>query len=383
MALPFGIIISILCLTGGILVFRTELQELFHHDRYYVDEVKDSTIPLEELLPMVQKVVPEIEFEAVFTSTDKSKTYTIDLQNSHDNSIEVDPYTGKIKAIVIPGKADEDVFFDVVSRLHQVFLFRTAQGEFSWGRFITGVATLVFGFILLTGIIIWAPKKIKNIKERLKINLKKGGFRFWYDTHLACGIVSAIFLLVMVLTALDSSFGWYHRGFYALFGAPVVQRVARQQPSSGRQQTQTTRQRPVRTFQHYSAEELPQMGKALDVALAELKHDHPDATNISFKLGRPGSEGLGFVSTNNGKTNNEISYNAGTGSIDKFTPFKNLATDRKLEWLITSIHTGRWGGIFSKTLYLLATLIGTILPITGYYFYFRKVTKKSKNKNLI
>ena len=40
LSIPFGIIIAIVCLTGAILVFETEIQELCHPSHYFVKEVK-------------------------------------------------------------------------------------------------------------------------------------------------------------------------------------------------------------------------------------------------------------------------------------------------------------------------------------------------------
>ena len=40
LSIPFGIIIAIVCLTGSILVFETEILELCYPSRYFVKEVK-------------------------------------------------------------------------------------------------------------------------------------------------------------------------------------------------------------------------------------------------------------------------------------------------------------------------------------------------------
>jgi uncharacterized iron-regulated membrane protein len=45
---------------------------------------------------------------------------------------------------------------------------------------------------------------------------------------------------------------------------------------------------------------------------------------------------------------------------------------------VYQLHTGKWGGLFSKVLYFLACLIGATLPWTGYYFWLKK---KSRQKS--
>ena len=44
LSIPFGIIIAIVCLTGAILVFETEILELCYPSRYFVKEVKGEML---------------------------------------------------------------------------------------------------------------------------------------------------------------------------------------------------------------------------------------------------------------------------------------------------------------------------------------------------
>lgn len=44
LSIPFGIIIAIVCLTGAILVFETEILELCYPSRYFVKEVKGERL---------------------------------------------------------------------------------------------------------------------------------------------------------------------------------------------------------------------------------------------------------------------------------------------------------------------------------------------------
>jgi uncharacterized iron-regulated membrane protein len=42
---------------------------------------------------------------------------------------------------------------------------------------------------------------------------------------------------------------------------------------------------------------------------------------------------------------------------------------------VYQLHTGKWGGLFSKFLYFIACLVGATLPWTGYYFWLKKKKK--------
>ncbi|WP_337581207.1 PepSY-associated TM helix domain-containing protein, partial [Paraprevotella clara] len=37
-----------------------------------------------------------------------------------------------------------------------------------------------------------------------------------------------------------------------------------------------------------------------------------------------------------------------------------------------AFHTGSWGGVWTKVLYFLAAFIGGILPLSGYYLWYKR-----------
>lgn len=91
---------------------------------------------------------------------------------------------------------------------------------------IVGTSTLMFVFVLISGVVVWWPRTRKALKNSLKIVANKGWRRFWYDLHVAGGMYALVFLLAMALTGLTWSFQWYRTGFYKTFGVEV-------QPSMG------------------------------------------------------------------------------------------------------------------------------------------------------
>ena len=64
-----------------------------------------------------------------------------------------DRYTGEIK-----GKYERAPFFTTMFRLHRWLLdSMTPDGGIFWGKMIVGTATLMFVFVLISGIVIWWP----------------------------------------------------------------------------------------------------------------------------------------------------------------------------------------------------------------------------------
>ena len=125
------------------------------------------------------------------------------------------PYTGEII-----GKYERLPFFQTMFRLHRWLLgSRPADGGIYWGKLLVGISTLLFVFVLLSGVVIWWPRTKKGLRNSLKIVTRRGWPRFWYGLHVAGGMYALLLLLLMALTGLSWSFGWYREWVYGLLGA--------------------------------------------------------------------------------------------------------------------------------------------------------------------
>ncbi|WP_368355779.1 PepSY domain-containing protein, partial [Parabacteroides merdae] len=47
---------------------------------------------------------------------------------------------------------------------------------------------------------------------------------------------------------------------------------------------------------------------------------------------------------------------------------------------IYSVHAGTWGGLTTRILSCLVSLLGAVFAITGYYFWIKKKLRKSKQR---
>ena len=126
--------------------------------------------------------------------------------------LSVDPYTGNLN-----GWTESPAFFGTVRKLHRWLLDPPpSKGEKSVGKAIVGVSTLALVLILVSGLILWIPRSRKALRNRLKVSCTYGRRRFWHDCHVSLGFYATLLLLVMALTGLTWSFGWYRTAAYAL-----------------------------------------------------------------------------------------------------------------------------------------------------------------------
>lgn len=214
-SVPFGIVITITCFTGALLVFEKEITTLCVGDITVVTPVGEP-LPVSVIADKVDATLPaDVDVKGVVVSSSPDEAYRVNLSKPKKAAVYVNQYTGEVI-----GKDERLPFFRTVFRLHRWLMdSNPGEGKVFWGKIIVGASTIAFVVILLTGLVIWWPRNRKMLGNRLQIALRKGKNRFWYDLHVAGGFYAMLLLLVMALTGLTWSFEWYRNGAYALFGA--------------------------------------------------------------------------------------------------------------------------------------------------------------------
>src|SRR3990170_4797818 len=76
LGLAAGLVIMTCCFTGAVLVFEKELQEAFHHDRYYVKE-QNSHLPIQQMISSVKQKYPAAKISSVKIYPDATRSVEI------------------------------------------------------------------------------------------------------------------------------------------------------------------------------------------------------------------------------------------------------------------------------------------------------------------
>lgn len=388
LSIPFGLIISILCLSGAALVFENEIMEMCRHDFYYVEKIGTTPLPAGELAEKVAATLPDsVTVTGVTISSDPARAYQVNLSKPRRASVYIDPYTGEIK-----GRYERAPFFTTMFRLHRWLLdSMKPDGGIFWGKMIVGTSTLMFVFVLISGLIIWIPRTAKALKNSLKITVSKGWRRFWYDLHIAGGLYTFIFLLVMSLTGLTWSFGWYRTGFYKVFGVETAQSASHQGAPS--QTTEKEKEQRGKRNERDDAgkpnrkegdREGRRRGNGAQSPTAswqgvyeQLKAQNPGYKQITVSNG---SATISFNRLGNQRASDRYNFNPKNGVITETTLYKDLDTSGKIRGWIFSVHVGSWGGMFTRILSFIAALIGGTLPLTGYYLWIKKGMGRAARK---
>lgn len=367
LAVPFGLIITIICFTGALLVFEDQVTQLTNRHLYYVESPGSQPLPVGTL---VEKVESQLSKGATITGVtiypQPDRSYQVNLSAPKGAAVYIDPYTGEVL-----GQSQRTPFFRTVFMLHRWLLdSQPADGGIFWGKRITGISTLLFVIILLSGIVIWWPRSRKGLKNGIQIALRKGKTCFWHDLHAAGGIYVLLLVLVMALTGLTWSFDWYKNAFYTLFGvettAPAKGPAHKEKSPQGPQPGTTTEATaPVTPFACWQ--------QVYDQVAAE----NPDRLKIEI------TDGTASVSNNrygNIRGTDRYTFDPQSGQITGASLYKDTGNSGKIRGWIYSVHTGAWGGNLTRIIWFLAALLGATLPLTGYYLWIKRLYRKRHNR---
>lgn len=404
LSIPLGGIITVICLSGAILVFQDEINEMVHSERYFAKKAEGEPIPIGKLVEMINSKLENNSVVSVQVPSDSRRNYPMGLKEGSRAFVYVDPYTAEITGKTQRGEG----FFSTVQRLHRWLL----GDRNSIGKQIVGYTTVLFVFILISGIVVWLPKNKKQLKKRLQIKTKYGKKRFWTDLHASGGIYLVIGLLVLSLTGLYYSFDWYRKGLFGILGIEMTDPHNQRQQGGGRQEggrpprgeerpssgnrnraeakADTTRGqqmagrdgRQSRAGKPESPDDA--FGKKTEdmshwqSVVDGLKEKNPDFRAITVQNGTA-SVAQDFI-FGNVRASDRYTFDNETGKITKTLLYKDQDKAVKVRGWIYTLHVGAWGGLFSKILTFIIAFVGASLPVTGYYMYYLKHKKKKRKK---
>ena len=373
LSVPTGIIITLVCFSGAMLVFEKEITEAIKPELYFVKEAKGEPIPMQQLMEKVEETLPDsVSISGVTVFADSTRTYQVSLSKPRRASIYVNQYTGEVT-----GRSERLPFFNTMFHLHR-WLLGSSTGV---GKLLTGICTLVLVFILLTGILMWLTNRNKPLKASLAIHVTKGWGRFWHDLHVAGGIYTTIFLLAMALTGLTWSFSWYRTGFYACFGVESSEKGGAH-GEGGNSHGEGRGSRGEGRYSHGDGRNNHEgkrgEGRGFhrrspyrhwDDVLNEVALKNPGYQQITLKPEVAEVVPEGRLSM---RAADKYSYDRRSGEITDVQLYSAGKKDTKVRSGVYMVHTGSWGGIITRILNFLAAFIGATLPLTGYWLWFRR-----------
>ena len=369
LGLVSGIIVFIVSITGCLFVFQQEVSDFKYRSFIHIQPQQTAPLSISVLQRNAQAALGKqqhINFITAYKDNNRAWEFMAykfnDTALTYFGNVEyyrsayVNPYTGIITGI----KNYKYDFFTIVKYLHWSLLLKTSVGQP-----IVGYSTLIFVLLLLTGLVLWWPKKwnASTKQQAFKIKWKASFKRVNYDLHNVPGFYTIIPSVVLGVTGLVFSFSWVSSLVYVLATGSATQAV---QP--------TFQSAPVAVTHGL---------QPLDVAYNTALQQLPNAKRIG--ISPPGSkDGVVYIY---GYNLDDVYYNSDQLLFDQYSGkllYRRNNTDKnsgeKLLEMNYDIHVGAIGGIAGKIIAFVVSLICASLPVTGFLVWWGKHKKKPISK---
>lgn len=355
LGLASGLIVFIVALTGSILVFEEEIDAFIHPEFYKVETVGQSKKPIDYAINTLKEQYAIDTINRIYTFNDPERTVLVMGKNTKGNTyfFAVNPYSGEIISSIEQKKH----FFSIVNKLHRSLLLGKT------GKLITGCSCIIFIIILLSGLFLWWPKKLKNLKQRLTIKWDASFKRVNWDFHSTLGFYSFLFLLIIALTGLTWSFKWFENSLYYLTDG-----IAKK-PS-------------IKVANPPKVAVINDKAFYYESIIEKTNKIYPYQGNIQIRMP---NDTVNSILVTKENTENRIPNQSSIAYFDRYTakniqtkPYESFTKGDKLRRIIYPIHTGSIYGLPTKIIAFLVCLFAASAPITGFLIWWGRNKKKKQ-----
>lgn len=360
LGLTSGLVVFVVSVTGCLYAFQAEVQELTQPYRHIVKKDK-PLLPPSQLEQIAIKELPGKKLHsALYEEGDKAAVVSFyDFDPLYYFLIYIDPYDGRVLKVK---NMSHDFFYQVLQGHFYLWLPPTI------GQPIVATATLIFVAMLITGLVLWWPKKNKS-RQRFTIRWNAKWRRKNYDLHNVLGFYATWIALILALTGLVWGFQWFSSFVYRAAGGNknMIYEEPRSIKSTGNQ-----------------------IKDPLDKLWVKLLAENPNVDILEVHF--PASDTTSLSVTIN--PDRQTYWKSDYRFFDQYT-LQELSSDQiygklsdataadKLMRMNYDIHTGAILGFGGKVLAFFASLICASLPVTGFYIWYgRKYKKEKKEKSM-
>jgi uncharacterized iron-regulated membrane protein len=321
-----SLFVFVICLSGSFFVFADELVQ-YRDKKIARVEAVGAHMDFEVLLKRVKIKYPKTKLFQSIIYKDKEKALLFVGMNKEKGLfyIYVNPYTGDI----VGESRLISVFFMLAQFHRSLFLGKV-------GTYIVRISTIIFLIELITGIVIWWPKKPNKKYFRYSFTLKrKGSFvSRMIDVHRVLGLYFLAVMLLLSVTGIGLALNSGH----------------------------------AHSHGHTTNEESQQ--NKTPFALSKIINNLMDHEGVkAVKIQIWGMEHNPVIQVTAGTRIGIITYKGKTHLINRMTgqEVRDNGTLKKIEFSNTmrNLHTGSWLGWFGKIITFCSGLAGCIVTVTG------------------
>lgn len=362
-----SIIIFVVCLTGCLYAFKNQITDFSNRDKIYISatsgKVKNPDLIKTELLKQNK------ELTSLLIPDEKGRSYVIGYrENKLDKVIYYNQYTGELLGQPNVGSGQ---FFEVVLDIHRNLMMGNV------GRQILGAGVLMFCVLLISGLILWLPKKLKFLKQGLTVMFKAKFQRVNYDLHNTLGFYTFLVLFFIAVTGLYITYPWVKNALIVSLGGSSIDHIAKDKESSddafgGLLEDMLQKQDEKRNLKDSESASIDKI-----IKLADQHLPYPAVTSIEL----PNKDNPRYVVIKTNTQNllgmmlpDEVTFDK-TGVFKTKELFSDKPLNKQFTSLAKPLHTGEIMGLPSIILYFIVSLIGCSLPVTGFLIWWHRFRK--------
>jgi uncharacterized iron-regulated membrane protein len=352
-----GLVVFIVSISGCIFCFQDEIQDALYNYR----KVQPQPVPY--IKPSALKAItlhkyPKASINYLYYyGKDRPAAAIANLDKQGLLYIYLNPYTGKI----LHEENPQSNFFIVVEYIHLYLLLPPKIGGM-----VVGISVLVFIVMMISGIILWWPKRKSDRKRSLTIKWGARWRRVNYDLHNVLGFYATAVALVLAITGLSIAFDWVRTGIYNTANLGKIYAIEKTYPKSDTLAKALSKQ-PVIDHAFLTAQKRSSNAQMYLIYDPSEKAGAIGITAYTHSLHFYGSDGYTFDKY--------------TGNLLQYLPHQNKSAGLKMNEMNYDIHVGQILGLTGKIIAFIASLICASLPVTGFIIWLGKRNKPKNKKN--
>ncbi len=361
LGLASGIVVFIVSLTGCIYAFQQEIKDALEPWRFV--EVQDKPfVPPSQLLDTAHYYMPG-QTPTGLTYSNKEGAAAVGYMSFEGGKMSftavfMNPYTGEFLYKQQSHGEGQFNFFHFIVEGHRALWL-----PHHIGRPIVGIATLIFVVLLITGLVMWWPKKWNSASYKKSFSIKwKGSFkRVNYDLHNVLGFYSLVLAFVLATTGLVWSFDWFANSVYYV-ASGGESKPGHDHPHSDISKAGTL-DSSISALDRAWYLTLAQEPNAQGMYLSPTPEDEEDAIEI-----------IAYQDHGTWYNRNEYFYDQYTLELYRTSDdrYSEAHLADKLDMLNYDIHVGAVWGLPGKLLAFFISLICASLPVTGFLVWWNK-----------
>jgi uncharacterized iron-regulated membrane protein len=331
LGLATGIPLLVIAVTGSVLVFKPELEQLLQPDLFVSEPTPEGRLPFDVLYEKVNAALPDYVFlgwEFYDEPTRSDKITVVPYGSSGGLDLYLNPYNGEVKGVPTE-EAGRPLGW--LRKLHYTFL-----GDHA-GIFVVGILGILMALLALTGFLVYRKfwTSLFTMRWRTSLRVLSG------NLHKRVGVLSSPIFLILAISG-------------AYWNIPHGWRVL------------TSNHEPP-SFVGWELGE----GVSLDALVAqsgtELEGFRPTFIRLPNNEGRP----LVFFGEIEGQSSlrdrygSMMLYHPRTGELLRAAPIADAPFLDQMDNAFFTLHFGTFGGWFTRVLYAIVGLSPGVLAVSG------------------